>query len=169
MPGVPRLVASPRICQRLMRDAWCVSRYRWRLPRPLRDQLARPRAPGSPASGSQQQVQCQRHGEDHERQRQDVRVHVAQQEAKERELVDNLDAVPQQILVMDHARRVPPPPESAGQVAGRRVVGELLYVQPLEPIQRNQTLVIRQLDQPFQVAQETDEQRAGQTVRMPRA
>ena len=59
---------------------------------------------------------------------------------------------------------MPPPPEAAGQIAGRRIVGELFDVQPLEPLQRNQALVIRQLDQPFQVAQKTDEQRAEQTV-----
>ena len=71
---------------------------------------------------------------------------------------------PGQILVVDHARRVPPPPEASGQVTGRRVVSELFDVQPLEPLQRNQALVIRQLDQPFKVAQETDEQRAEQSI-----
>ena len=111
-----------------------------------------------PASCFQHQVQRQTDRKQHERQRQDVRVKIAQKEAEEREFVDHFDRIAEQVPIMDHARGAPPPPEPTCPVACRRRVHQLLYVDPLDPGQRRESPVIGDIDDCLQVTDETDEQ-----------
>jgi len=91
-----------------------------------------------------------------------MRMEVAQDEAEGRELVDDLDGIPDQILVVDDARRAPPPPEPTRPAAGRRTLSEILYVKPLNKRQGQQPAVIGGVKQPFEVTEEADAQRAQQ-------
>ncbi|OQA39739.1 MAG: hypothetical protein BWY52_03057 [Chloroflexi bacterium ADurb.Bin325] len=167
-PDVDREVPRIEEAQRAQRQR--VQRHPRRAQaRRLAQRLPPPQSRQLPASGFQlpasgfrlpaQQVRGQPHRQERKRQRQHVRVQVAQDETERGKLVDQLDRVADQILVVDDARRAPPPPEPAGPAAGRRGVGQSLYVKPLDEREGQQPALVRGVEQPFEVAEKAHAQR----------
>jgi len=94
-----------------------------------------------------------------------MRMVVAEQEAKEREFIDRLvrDRLVKEVHVVQHTRGAPPPPAVARVKAPTlRAAQQARDIQPLPEGMGQHAIGIQPLQQPLQISQPADKQRAQQ-------